>query len=310
MNEKVYVREVGPRDGLQMVSSILDTDKKLQWCRRGFEAGLREIEVTSFVPAKVVPQFYDARQVALGAMDIEGLEVAALVPNLRGAQDAFELGVPKINYTLSASETHNLKNVRRTVDESIDGFRQIQALRASLGLSDQNTLACGISAAFGCTLEGDIKPSQVLRIVESLLKLGVDELAIADTVGMGNPVQVKSLFKDVMREAGDVPVAAHFHDTRGLGLANVLAALDAGVRLFDSSLAGLGGCPFAPNATGNINTEDLVFMLESMGLDTGIDLPALLALRGDLAQWLPNEKLSGSISKAGLPINFKSVSHS
>lgn len=304
MRQRVTIREVGPRDGLQMVSVMVPADKKIEWCRRSVELGIRDIEVTSFVPPKVVPQFADAKEVAMAAMDIEGLEVTVLVPNLRGAQTALELGVPKVHYTLSSSETHNMKNVRRSIDESIEDFRRVHELRASMGASTSK-LAIGLSAAFGCTMEGVIPESRVLRIASKLLEAGAEELTIADTVGVANPRQVAALLKAVQAEAGNVPVAAHFHDTRGLGLANVVAALDVGITEFDTCLAGLGGCPFAPNATGNINTEDTVYLLESMGLDTGVDLEGLLALRETVVGWLPGEKFSGAIAKAGLPSFFQ-----
>jgi len=303
--EKVQMREVGLRDGLQMVQTILSTERKLEWCRRMVDAGSVEIEVTSFVPPKIVPQFADAVEVARGALGILDLHAAALVPNLKGAQRAFEAGLRKVHYVLSASNEHNLKNVRRTTAESAEDFRRIVVERdAGEGTARNVTLGAGVATAFGCTISGRVEESTVLGLVETLLKAGADEITIADTVGYANPGQVKGLMRKVLAITKDVPVACHFHDTRGLGLANVVAALDAGVRSFDSSLGGLGGCPFAPNATGNINTKDTVFLLESEGLDTGIDIGALVAIRETIAGWLPGEPFTGAIARAGVPKTF------
>jgi len=303
--EKVTVREVGLRDGLQMVRTILSTEQKLEWCRRMVEAGSVEIEVTSFVPPKIVPQFADAVEVARGALDITGLHAAALVPNLKGAQRGFEVGLSKVHYVLSASNEHNLKNVRRTTAESVEDFARIVLERDTVERTARRiTLGAGVATAFGCTISGRVEESGVLGLVETLLEAGADEITIADTVGYANPRQVKALMREVLAITRDVPVACHFHDTRGLGLANVVAALDAGVRSFDSSLGGLGGCPFAPNATGNINTEDTVFLLESEGFDTGINIDALLAIRETIAGWLPGEPFTGAIARAGVPKTF------
>jgi hydroxymethylglutaryl-CoA lyase len=304
--ETVQVREVGLRDGLQMVRTILGSDRKLTWCARMVDAGCTQIEVTSFVPPKIVPQFADAVEVAAGALKIDGLHAAALVPNLKGAERAFEVGIRKIHYVLSASNEHNLKNVRRTTAESADDFARIVAARnasADAGVRSV-ALGAGVATAFGCTIQGRVDERTVLGLVETLLAAGADEITIADTVGYANPAQVRALMRKVLALTGNVPVACHFHDTRGLGLANVIAALDAGVRRFDASLGGLGGCPFAPNATGNINTEDTVFLLEAEGLDTGIDIDALLAIREMVAGWLPGEPFTGAIARAGLPKTF------
>lgn len=303
MSEYVSVREVGVRDGLQMVKTILPTEKKIEWCRREAAAGVSHIEVTSFVPPKIAPQFADADDVAAGALLIENLHASALVPNLRGAQRAMEVGLKKIDYVLSASNEHNMRNVRRTTEESIDDFHRILSHRQTEGRTDV-VVGAGVATAFGCTISGKVEPSLVLRIVERMLEMGADEVTIADTVGYANPGQVRDLMKDVLRLTGKTPVACHFHDTRGMGMANVYAALEVGVRAFDSSLAGLGGCPFAPNATGNINTEDCVFLLESQGLRTGVDIDALLELRREVETWLPGEPFAGAIARAGLPKGF------
>jgi hydroxymethylglutaryl-CoA lyase len=304
MNDSyAQVTEVGLRDGLQMVKTILSAEQKLEWCRRMVAAGCTNIEVTSFVPPKIVPQFADSDEVARGALKIEGLHASALVPNLKGAQRAFDTGLKKVHYVLSASNEHNLKNVRRSTVESVDDFSNIVAARDETGRRNIK-LGAGVATAFGCTIAGRVDEAHVLKIVETLLKAGADQIAIADTVGYANPGQVKKLMRQVLALTGVIPVTCHFHDTRGLGLANVFAALDAGVRSFDSSLGGLGGCPFAPNATGNINTEDTVFLLESEGMRTGIDINALLSIRELVASWLPGEPFVGAIARAGLPKTF------
>jgi hydroxymethylglutaryl-CoA lyase len=304
MAERIHIREVGPRDGLQMVAVVLTSEQKLEWCRRARDAGIEEIEVTSFVPPSVVPQFADATEVARGAVALGGFVAAALVPNLKGAQRAIEAGLRKVNYVLSASEAHNLANVRRTTQQSLDNFRDIIAYRDTVGKGSIQ-VAGGIATAFGCTLSGNVDETRVLQIAAQYLEMGADELIVADTVGYGNPTQVRRLMSAIRKEAGSVPVACHFHDTYGLGLANVTAAIDAGIRTFDSAVGGLGGCPFAPGASGNINTEDTVYLVESLGFDTGIDIGALLELRRVLEGWLPGERFVGTVAKAGLPKTFR-----
>jgi hydroxymethylglutaryl-CoA lyase len=307
MSERAEVREVGLRDGLQLVKTILSTEQKLEWCRRAAQAGMAEIEVTSFVPPKVVAQFVDADAVACGATMIGGFTAAALVPNLRGAERAFETGIAKINYVLSASEAHNQANVRRSTQESLDDFVRIVALRDEVAKGNKGkiSIGAGIATAYGCTISGAVSEKRVVQIAAQLARSGADEIIIADTVGYANPAQVERLMRAVVRAVGSRPVACHFHDTRGLGLANVTAALNAGVRGFDASLGGLGGCPFAPGATGNINTEDCVFLLESLGYHTGIDIEALVSLRATVESWLPGERFSGAIARAGVPKTFR-----
>jgi hydroxymethylglutaryl-CoA lyase len=307
MREKAQVREVGPRDGLQMVKTILSSERKLAWCRDAAEAGIREIEVTSFVPPKIIPQFADAEEVARGALAIGNFRPSVLVPNLKGAERAFALDLPQVNYVLSASEAHNLANVRRSTEESLQDFARIAAARHQRS-GPRVLLAGGIATAFGCTIAGSVAQARVVEIAVRLVEMGADEILIADTVGYADPGQVRRLMQAVMAAVGIVPVACHFHDTRGLGLANVTAALDVGVRAFDASLAGLGGCPFAPGATGNIDTEDTVFLLEQLGLDTGIDIEALIALRRTVESWLPGERFSGAVARAGLPKTYRSRS--
>ena len=307
MSERAEIREVGLRDGLQLVKTILSTEQKLEWCRRAAQAGMAEIEVTSFVPPKVVAQFVDADAVARGVTMIGGFTAAALVPNLRGAERAFETGIAKINYVLSASEAHNQANVRRSTQESLDDFVRIVALRDEVAKGNKGkiSIGAGIATAYGCTISGAVSEKRVVQIAKQLARSGADEIIVADTVGYANPAQVERLMRAVVCAVRSRPVACHFHDTRGLGLANVTAALDAGVRRFDASLGGLGGCPFAPGATGNINTEDCVFLLESLGYETGIDIEALVSLRGTVESWLPGERFSGAIARAGLPKTFR-----
>jgi hydroxymethylglutaryl-CoA lyase len=303
--ETAQVREVGVRDGLQLVKTVLSTEQKLEWCRREAAAGVKEIEVTSFVPPKLIPQFADGADVARRALALGTFEVAALVPNLKGAERALALGVTIIDYVLSASEEHNRANVRRSTQESIDDFAAIVAKRNEVA-KGRSRIGAGVATAFGCTISGVVPEKRVLEIVTRLLELGADALTIADTVGYATPRQVAHLLREVIRLAGDVPVACHFHDTFGVGLANVTAAVEAGVRTFDASLGGLGGCPFAPSASGNVCTEDCVYLLESLGLSTGIDLEALLALRTTVEnEWLAGERFTGAIARAGIPKNFR-----
>jgi hydroxymethylglutaryl-CoA lyase len=304
MRDKAQLREVGPRDGIQMVKTILTAEQKLTWIAKEAAAGVRHFEATSFVPPHIIAQFADAATVARGVAAIPNIEAAALVPNLKGAQLAFDAGVPKVNYVLSASEAHNMSNVRRTTDESIADFRRIVAERDARGLKGKVIVGSGIATAFGCTIQGEVRETRVVEVAAALIEAGIEEVTLADTVGYANPAQVRRLFQAVAKVTGDVPLAAHFHDTRGLGIANVSAAVDAGVLRFDASLAGLGGCPFAPGATGNIDTEDCVFLLESLGFDTGIDIEALVEVRREVETWLPGERFFGMVARAGLPKTF------
>src|SRR5215467_7414487 len=241
MDRDVIVREVGPRDGLQLVRSFCPTIAKLQWISAEAAAGVPEIQVSSFVPVKVIPQFQDAGEIVAGALRQPGLSVAALVPNLKGAQQGLEAGVHKLGYVLSASESHNMSNVRRSTAESLEDFRRMVELRDSRPEWRGTKVCGGISTAFGCTIEGNVSSDVVLRLAEKYLEYGADELNIADTVGYANPGQVKEMFKRLGAIAGNTPLSAHFHDTRGLGLANAFAAFEAGISAFDASLAGMGG---------------------------------------------------------------------
>jgi hydroxymethylglutaryl-CoA lyase len=307
----VLVSEVGPRDGLQSIRSIMPLEAKKRWIAAEAAAGVREIEVGSFVPAKLLPQLADTAEVVAYARTIPGLTVAVLVPNLKGAEAAVRAGAHKITIPLSASETHSLKNVRRTHAQMLDEVRGIVTLLGTLPTSERPRFEGGLSTAFGCTLEGVVPADRVVSLTESLMQAGCDEVGLSDTTGYANPAQVKDLVKRVRAAVGDHALAGlHLHNTRGLGLANVLAGLEVGITTFDASLGGLGGCPFAPGASGNIVTEDLVFMLEAMGLRTGIDLPRLLEVRDILRAALPGEETYGFTPDAGLPLGFRPATSS
>ena len=296
MTDRVILREVGLRDGLQLIKSRLDTAIKLSWIRAQAKVGFTEIEVTSFVPISVLPQFADAAAVLVDAQKIGNLLPSVLVPNLRGAVMAMDAGARKITFVLSVSDAHNRANVRKSTNDSLAMLRDVLAERDNR----QNIkIATALATSFGCSIEGAVSEERVIQIAEILASQGVDEINLADTVGYGDPAQVGRIFTDVQKAVGELPIAAHFHDTRGLGLANVMAALDAGVRRFDSALGGLGGCPFAPGASGNIATEDTVHLFDRLGIDSGVDLGALLKVRHQLAEWLPEEKLEGRLLGAG-----------
>ncbi len=300
----VIVREVGLRDGIQNISVFMPTAEKLEWLAAEADAGMSEIEVCSFVPSKVIPQFSDAIEVTSRALQIEGLTVSALIPNLKGAERGIAAGVHKLNFVMSVSASHNLANVRRLREEFVSDFANIAALIDGLDPSKRPVLAGGLSTAFGCTIEGQIPEQDVVRYAVQLAEAGADEICVADTVGYADPVSVRRVFKAVQAAVKPLPVAAHFHDTRGLGLANALAASDAGITRFDACLAGLGGCPFAPGASGNVVMEDLVFMFEGMGLRTGVNIDRLIAVRAILERSLQGVALQGGIAKAKLPKGF------
>jgi hydroxymethylglutaryl-CoA lyase len=298
----VLISEVGPRDGLQSVKATMPTADKLRWIDALYAAGIREIEVASFVPAKLLPQMADAAEVVRHAVTLPGLTVMALVPNRKGAQAALEAGVHKLTMPVSASVAHSLANVRKTPTEMVEEVRAISDLRRAI--APQVKLEAGISTAFGCTLQGLVPEDDVIRLAAQCMEAGADESGLSDTVGYANPAQVRRLFKRLRAEIGRHAGAAHMHNTRGLGIANCLAAWDEGVRTFDASLGGLGGCPYAPGASGNAVTEDLVFMFEAMGVRTGIDIQKLIAARAPLMAGLPGEPVYGMTPEAGLPKGF------
>lgn len=303
MSEAILISEVGPRDGLQSVKATMPTANKLAWIDALYAAGLREIEVGSFVPARLLPQMADVAEVVRHALTKPGLTVMALVPNLRGAEAAMAAGVHKITLPVSASEAHSLANVRKTRAQMIDEVRQIAALRATR--APRLRIETGVSTAFGCTLQGVVPEDDVVHLALALAEAGADEIGLSDTTGMANPAQVRRLFGKLRSAIGERAGAAHLHNTRGLGLANCLAAYEAGVRTFDSSQGGLGGCPHAPGASGNVVTEDLVYMFEAMGVHTGVNLDALLAAREVLRVGLPGEPLYGMVAEAGLGKGFR-----
>ena len=300
----VICREVGLRDGLQLVKTFVPTETKLAWAKAVAAAGVPEIEITNFVPPKVIAQFADATEVAKGALSIPGPKIVALAPNRKGAENMLLAGVRNVNFVLSVSEEHNLANVRKTVDQSFAEFENVVALRNERPEWKDIRIQGCLATSFGCTIKGKVDPNDVLKCVDRYLSLGADEILLADTVGYAAPSEISNLFHHTVQLAQGKPVYAHFHDTRGLGLANVYAALEAGVRAFDASTGGLGGCPFAPGASGNIVMEDLVFLLEKEGLKTGVDLEKYRAAREIAETALPDEKFYGTILRVGLPKGF------
>ncbi|WP_043004477.1 hydroxymethylglutaryl-CoA lyase [Comamonas testosteroni] len=298
----LLISEVGPRDGLQSVSATMITAHKYAWIDALVAAGVQEIEVGSFVSPKLLPQMADAAEVVRHATAHPGVTIMALVPNLKGAEAAMRAGAHKITLPVSASPAHSMANVRKTPAQMVEEVRAIARLRDEIAPAVH--IEAGISTAFGCTLQGLVPEDEVIALAAACVAAGADESGLSDTTGMANPAQVKRLFTRLRSELGDRAGAAHMHNTRGLGLANCLAAYEAGVRTFDASQAGLGGCPYAPGASGNVVTEDLVFMFEAMGLRTGIDIERLLAARETLAAGLPGEALYGMLPPAGLPKGF------
>ena len=284
-------------------ATTMATADKCAWIDALVAAGVQEIEVGSFVSPKLLPQMADAAEVVQHAIRHAGVTIMALVPNIKGAEAAMRAGAHKITLPVSASPAHSMANVRKTPGQMVEQVRAIAALRNDI--APHVHIEAGISTAFGCTLQGLVPEDDVIALAAACVQAGADECGLSDTTGMANPAQVKRLFTRLRHELGDKAGAAHMHNTRGLGLANCLAAYEAGVRTFDSSQAGLGGCPYAPGASGNVVTEDLVFMFEAMGLSTGIDIERLLAARNTLAQGLPGEALYGMLPPAGLPKGFE-----
>ena len=300
----VLISEVGPRDGLQSVDRVMPTVAKKAWIAAEAAAGVREIEVGSFVPSALLPQMSDTAEVVAFARTIAGLNVVALVPNAKGAARAIEAGVHGMSIPFSMSETHSIRNVRKDHAAMLEEVRAIQALADAAGVH----FAVGLATAFGCTIEGPVDEEAIVRLAGACADLGVSEFSLSDTTGYANPAQVRRLVRKVRGAVGERLTTLHLHNTRGLGLANVVAGLDEGITTFDASLGGLGGCPFAPGASGNIVTEDLVFMLQAMGVETDIDLEALLKVREIVAEALPGEPLYGFTPDAGLPLGFASPS--
>lgn len=296
---RAIIREVGLRDGLQSIAAVMPTAHKLQWIRQAYDAGQREIEVGSFVPARLLPQLADTAELVAFAKTLPGLTTSVLVPNLKGAERAIESGADLMLLPLSASHAHSLANLRKTPDEVVEEIGRIRAARDASG--SRIVLEVGMSTAFGCTLQGRVEPAEVLRLLQAVLDAGADRVSLADTVGYADPAMVHSLFEAAFALVGDKLACGHFHDTRGLGMANVYAALQTGMTRFDACLAGIGGCPHAPGASGNVASEDLAYMFASVGIETGIDFDKLMALRGQVAGWLEGETLHGTLWRAGLP---------
>jgi hydroxymethylglutaryl-CoA lyase len=301
--QRVVIREVGLRDGLQSIATLLSTEQKCAWIRAAVAAGQTEIEVGSFVPPRLLPQMADTAQVLAYAKTLPNLCASVLVPNLKGAEHALDGNADLMLLPLSASHAHSLANLRKTPDEVVAELGRIRAARDASG--KKTLIESGVGTAFGCTLQGHVKEAEVLRLVQALLDAGADRVSLADTVGFADPASVARLFEKAMHLAGERFWCGHFHDTRGLALANIHAALQVGVDRFDASLAGIGGCPHAPGASGNAASEDLAFMLQAMGIQTGIDIDALLTLRTQVVGWLAGEPTHGSLWQAGLPMGFR-----
>ena len=301
----ILISEVGPRDGLQSIESIMSTQDKKNWIQAEAKAGVREIEVGSFVPAKLLPQMADTAELVRYAKTIPNLTVAALVPNFIGAKNAIDAGVDKMCLPLSVSETHSEANLKKNHSQVLEEVKTISQYIKTLDENDRPEFEGNLSTAFGCTLEGKVSEKAVLSLGVKMMELGCNEVGLSDTTGYANPAQIKRLIRLLKKEVGNENLTSvHLHNTRGLGLANALAALDEGITTLDSSLGGIGGCPFAPGASGNIVTEDLVFMLDAMGINTGIDIEALLAVNRMVKKALPNEELYGFTIDSGLPKGY------
>jgi len=297
----VIIREVMLRDGLQNITDFIPTEAKIELLRLILASGIRNVEVTSFVSPKAVPQFKDAAQVAQAAlrMKAEGVEISALVPNLRGAQNALESGMRRLGLVISVSESHNISNVRRTPAESIEELKKILELKEKY---PDLKVRIGMATVFGCPFEGKIPPRVTLGFVRRFYELGIRDMALSDTVGFGNPKEVKEVCQLCLSEFPDVTFSIHLHNTRGLGLANSLAAYECGIRIHDGAIGGLGGCPFAPGAKGNTSTEDLVFMFEEMGVRTGVNMEALLKASQYFKTIKKDAHFASSILEVGVPI--------
>lgn len=295
----VIIREVGLRDGLQLIDTVVPTERKIAWSKAALEAGLREQEVTSFVPAAYLPQFADAAAVTTATRAMPDLTAVALAPNLKGAFRAIEAGATKINFLVTASAAFSHANLRRPIEKSLRELRELVAERPQ-GVQ----IIGGLSSAFGCTIEGIVPLDQVRRLAAGMCEAGIDELVLADTVGYANPIQVRRTFTTLASDLGELPLGAHFHDTFGAGAANAVAAFEAGVRIFDCAISGLGGCPNSPRARGNVATEDMVYLLESIGARTGVDLTRLLALADEMIETLGAVRNHSYLRAAGIPKTY------
>jgi hydroxymethylglutaryl-CoA lyase len=296
--ENIKIIEVGPRDGLQNIKSFVPTEKKIQFIKKLAACGNKEIQIGSFVAPQAIPQFSDIKEVAKGVKSLQEVVLSALIPNEQGAAAAIDNGIRKIIFFFSVSKSHNCCNVRQTPQESIKELKHI----CRSYLSDSSIkLRVDLATAFGCPFEGDIKTGAVLRMVEKVAACGIKEITLCDTVGFGNPQMVEEKFSACRKHFPEISFGAHFHNTRGLALVNTLRAYEIGIRAFDSAAGGLGGCPYAPKSSGNVATEEMVFMFEQMGISTGIDLPKLLKVCDYLQKTLPQATLASDLWEAGLP---------
>ena len=305
MNDNyIFINDVGPRDGLQSIDAILPTEIKKNWILAMVDAGIQEIEVGSFVPASIIPQLADTAEIVEYAITIPNLTVAALVPNLSGAINAIDSGAHKISIPFSTSETHSIRNVKRTHEQMFDEIKKVSDY---IDNNDYSThLEVALATAFGCSIIGEVPEDLVIKSAEKIMEAGSKEIVLSDTTGYGDPATVKKLIRKLQSAIGEDKITGiHLHNTRGLGLANAFAAIEEGITTIDSSISGIGGCPFAPGASGNIVTEDLVFMLDAMGYETGIDLEKLFSIRNVLSDALPDEPLYGYTIDAGLPVGYK-----
>jgi hydroxymethylglutaryl-CoA lyase len=297
--DQVSLREVGLRDGLQLVKKFPSTAAKQRWVRDEYGAGVRHFEIGSFLPAKTFPQFADVRELIQTVAALPGAHGIALTLNERGVNEALASGIAEVATVVSATEEHSQANANRSRDQAIANVKRLCELRDAS--SHKPIVNAAISMALGCSIAGPVDPKEVIKLAERCYEAGADFVIIADTVGYAGPRQVGELTNAVVKIAGSKPVGVHLHDTRGMGIANASAALDAGARILDGSLGGLGGCPFAPGATGNVVFEDLVFLCESKGFRTGIDIDRLVAVRAILRSEMPDEALYGGLARAGLP---------
>jgi hydroxymethylglutaryl-CoA lyase len=302
MSDKVWIRDVSPRDGIQNEAEMVSTEEKIELVNKLTNAGLPAIEVTSFVHPKFVPQMADAEEVMNRINRGPNTRYEVLIPNLRGAERALNVKPDQLNLVVSASESHNLANLRRKTFETMDGFSEISSLVKKEGVALQG----GIATSFGCPFEGKIPVDRVLKVIDTYLELGVDSINLADTTGMANPIIVRNILSEVKKRWSDLKVHLHFHNTRGAGVANVYAGYLEGVRNFDASLGGIGGCPFAPGASGNITTEDVVNMFNDMDVETGINLDELLKVSKRLETVL-GYKLPSQVLNAGKTFDLHPV---
>jgi hydroxymethylglutaryl-CoA lyase len=302
-SDRVSLREVGLRDGLQLVKQYPSTDAKIEWLRRESAAGVRHFELGSFLPASRFPQFADIEELLAAARKLETVHAAALILNERGMESAFATAVDEVVCVVSATEEHSQANIRRSRAESVALVAKAASMRDRHG--GGTIVNAGIAMALGCSITGPVDPAEVLRLAAACLEAGADIVGIADTVGYAGPREVAALCDQMASLCGDRPFIVHLHDTRGTGIANATAALDHGARVLDGALGGLGGCPFAPGATGNVVFEDLVYLCERMGFATGIDIEALAGIRGILQDEMPEETLYGALARSGPPKNME-----